>query len=329
MKKVFLILTVAAMCGFSTSAKIWRVNNTPSVSADFNDLETALASTQVLAGDTIYVEGSAYEYKINNVTKKVTLIGPGYLLSENPNTLENQASAIIKHTTASNLYLLAQGIVCEGLQFNCYLNIGNDDIIIRKCYFGSSSYNAIYWGNNTTGSQVIKNTVITQCRVNKIEGNTSGGTSDYADGAVITNNIVNTISYQYNATVEYNTCLVGTSLMGSISSIYGNSAIKHNIVKQIVNQSDNGTSTIVNNHAHITTDFITASTSTDGMWQLASSSYLKTSGPNGGEIGAFGGAAPYVLSGLPNIPHIYEIIAPTSASSASGLRVTVKIKTDN
>ena len=40
---------------------------------------------------------------------------------------------------------------------------------------------------------------------------------------------------------------------------------------------------------------------------------------------AFGGSSPYILSGLPNVPHIYEIIAPTSASAASGLEVTVKI----
>lgn len=44
-----------------------------------------------------------------------------------------------------------------------------------------------------------------------------------------------------------------------------------------------------------------------------------------GELGMFGGLAPFVLSGLTNIPSVYEIIMPAEVSS-DGFEVTVKVK---
>ena len=49
-------------------------------------------------------------------------------------------------------------------------------------------------------------------------------------------------------------------------------------------------------------------------------------GVSGADCGAFGGPAPYVLSGVPNLPHIYEADVPASATSDSGLQVSIKVK---
>ncbi|MCK4754754.1 MAG: right-handed parallel beta-helix repeat-containing protein, partial [Calditrichia bacterium] len=49
-------------------------------------------------------------------------------------------------------------------------------------------------------------------------------------------------------------------------------------------------------------------------------------GSGGTDCGAFGGLSPYILSGIPNLPHIYEADVPASASSESGLQVTIKVK---
>ncbi|HNY02790.1 MAG TPA: hypothetical protein PKG48_09400, partial [Bacteroidales bacterium] len=71
----------------------------------------------------------------------------------------------------------------------------------------------------------------------------------------------------------------------------------------------------------------TNSTSTDGQWQLAVGSPAIGAGNDGSDCGIFGGATPYVLSGLPSIPAIYEINMPSAGTSANGINVTVKAKT--
>ena len=316
-KRNFIILITLLCCCTTLLASTWRVNNSPSVNADFNNLETALQSEQVLAGDTLYVESSPYVYDINDIVKKVTLIGPGYYLTQNPNTQENKAVAMVKVTSTSGLYILAAGVRCEGITFdNNYLYICADNITLKRCYA-----NYIYWGNKTAGAQVVKNSVITQCITDNIEGNTTS--NDYPDGALITNNITKGISYVYNAVIEHNTCIGG-----SIRQTNGNGSIRHNVMLYALVAGENGTMTIDNNYKYESTDFVSASSSPDGKYQLSSSSSLKTKGPDGKEVGAFGGSSPYILSGLPNVPHIYEIIAPVSASAVSGLDVTVKIATE-
>jgi hypothetical protein len=325
MKKIFSILLMALCCA-SLSANKWRVNNSASVNADFDDLETALQSEDVLAGDTIYVEGSPSTYEITDIVKKVTLIGPGYFLTENPDTQENKAPATIKNSEGGlYLYILADGVVCEGITFdNNILLIGANDVMLKRCWI-----NILNWGNKTTGQQVLKNSVVTQCFISRdLEGNNKNSSADYSDGALVTNNIAHTISYLYNAIIEYNTCIGGGDYAGSISYNNGNGSIRHNVIKYPMVASNNGTMTIDNNYKFESTSFVANSTSSDGKYQLASTSDLKTKAPNGKEVGTFGGASPYILSGTPNVPHIFEIIAPTAASVTNGLDVTVKIATE-
>jgi hypothetical protein len=66
--------------------------------------------------------------------------------------------------------------------------------------------------------------------------------------------------------------------------------------------------------------------STDGKWELKAGSPALGAGSGGVDCGAFGGPTPYVLSGVPNLPHIYEADVPASATSESGLQVTIKAK---
>jgi hypothetical protein len=90
-KSIFIFLFLANLSGF---AKSWLVSNiTPT--ADFVSL--TLAHAQVQAGDTIFVEGSGTPYDGVTLTKKLVLIGPGYFLTENPNTHYNKKPALIKN----------------------------------------------------------------------------------------------------------------------------------------------------------------------------------------------------------------------------------------
>ena len=66
--------------------------------------------------------------------------------------------------------------------------------------------------------------------------------------------------------------------------------------------------------------------STDGKWKLKDGSPAIGAGSGGADCGAFSGLSPYILSGIPNLPHIYEADVPASATSESGLQVTIHVK---
>ena len=112
MKEIFLKISLIAAVALTATvqtanARIWRVNNNPGKSADFTNLTDALRSlngsalNSVQAGDTIHLEGSVTAYGKDNgeadtIARKVVLIGPGYLLSANPQTQHFQESAKIR-----------------------------------------------------------------------------------------------------------------------------------------------------------------------------------------------------------------------------------------
>ena len=81
-----IIILICLTCTFftSTSAKIWRINNTPGVNADFTNMQDA--HDAALDGDTLMIEGSSTEYRSLTCVKRLVIIGPGYFLTENPNT---------------------------------------------------------------------------------------------------------------------------------------------------------------------------------------------------------------------------------------------------
>lgn len=64
--------------------------------------------------------------------------------------------------------------------------------------------------------------------------------------------------------------------------------------------------------------------SDDAKWQLLPSSAAKGAATHGGDCGAFGGATPYVLSGIPMLlPHITEALVPAKPTDG---KITVKLK---
>jgi hypothetical protein len=63
--------------------------------------------------------------------------------------------------------------------------------------------------------------------------------------------------------------------------------------------------------------------SDDARWQLKSGSPAIGSGTGGSNMGAFGGATPYVLSGVPGRPRLTRLVVPATATSSSGLQFEV------
>lgn len=319
MKSLFFILfTVYLLSGF---AAVYTVSNSPNTDPDFSSLSAAHTAAQ--PGDTLYVCASPTSYGDINITKKLTLIGPGYFLQENPQTQVGSLHAMINQITFGSG---ANESLVTGLQIN-KISVNSSDITIARNYIKcteGSSYHIINIGWYYSNIVIMQNYFYYNYEYNNNEGLIKSGA--YNNGLLISNNILLsyeganlTIDSRSSATIENNVILGGTSTLNNsifqnnivISGAFVNGSgnqIRHNLANLEQFGSENG------NQSNIDMNTVfTYTGSTDGKYSLLPTSPAVGAGLNGVDCGAYGGASPYVLSGMPaNIPSIYEVQAPST-----------------
>jgi hypothetical protein len=341
----------------SASAKIWRLNNnnggalSPTVKTDFLPgvtLQQAHDSAKVVSGDTIHIEQSNTSYGALNMTKRLTLVGVGYFLNLNPNTQTNTSFnspvSTITITTPA-----AAGSQLLGLRIAAYVYAGVSKIKIANCWFdyvqigsgvasqptdsisiiGCFSQGAISSAGTTalnTNIGIYNTMVVPSAAIG-----TPVTLSVYCSG-IFKNNIVygaynnlamsnfyvvNNITFSYYATTYQNT--------------FNNCVIEYNIgqsANHFQTPAGTGNTTNATNNLFTTNFLFVAGTSTDGQYQLQSGSPAKATGKSGVDMGAFAGDFPYSLSGITNVPNIYQLnIAPIPAG-ASTMSVTISAKSN-
>ncbi len=143
---------------------------------------------------------------------------------------------------------------------------------------------------------------------------------------VVSNNVL--LSTGYNFPIDcHNANIQNNIIIGNIASISLNSgnSINNNILAADGTDADGNQYNI-----DMTTVFADfdgqLELSTDGKWQLKAGSPALDAGVGGVDCGVYGGVAPYILSGIPNLPHIYEASVQAATSSESGLQVTILVK---
>lgn len=102
-------------------------------------------------------------------------------------------------------------------------------------------------------------------------------------------------------------------------------AIGNNLSHNIANNSLFGSENNNQTNVPISEIFI-VSNSQDGKYQIKEGGAADGKGRDGVDIGPFGGAKPYKLSGLPDIPVIYQLSTGGVANSAGKLPITIKVK---
>jgi hypothetical protein len=327
--------TILLLCfGFlAANATSWRVNNNPAIDADFSTFEAAVAGAS--AGDTLYIEGTPFSYGTQVLDKRLVLIGPGYYLTENDSTQVSSNEAIFKIFTIDTL---ASGSSIYGIVFEWYAEINGSNVVFSRNHVATASYETIYIGEDNP----VNNCVVTQ----NYCGSISSSSYHPSLNILISNNYVEEqITLYDNAS-----CVLFNNVVKNRVSVY-NSIVKNNIIYNAASYQgfmENENNIFEYNMANIATippgtgnvtdidplevfaDYDgSLGYSTDGKWQLKEGSPAIGAGENGTDCGIFGGTSPYVLSGLPAVPHIYEAIVPTSGSAASGLPVTIKVKSQN
>jgi hypothetical protein len=342
MKNLFFLLCLVFISTFS-DAKVWRVNNTPGVNANFSTITGAMLNANVVNGDTIYLEASVTSYGAITVNKQVTIIGGGYFLStafwaQPPqfNTLDTDLDQVT--VTAANVTITgvsAAGIAIANNANNC---------TITRCYVGGSGINI------TASASALSGIKITQ---NYVYGTVQRAASNYATDLVITNNIIFTyflIRAQCRGVVDYNNInlrsLVGTAvnlgnsnfsfrnnIIRGASSVFSNpglSAITNNMAEANILPAGNGNqNSVPMAGTSMWQNGVGTYTEGDANYQLSASSPAKTAGVGGTPIGAYGGVTPYIRSGIPAIPTVYGYSTPAGIITTPTIQVTFSSRTNN
>lgn len=325
MKQLCTIAVLVVMAG-TLHAKIWRVNNNPKISANYTSLQAAIY--KAASGDTIYVEGSSASYTNPNgkgfiyLTKPLVLVGPGYFLSLNDSTLSKKVPAHIYDNIS--LYPAAKGSVLQGLELEGTVHVGCSDVMINRNNISGTLFFGYYRDSLCTTSvnnhsSSVSNIIVSQNYISTAMS-TYYGT---AISSVISNNIINTNINFGNA----NEFIIANNCVTSSINVH-NSTVINNICGNTITTGQNNT--VEANSSSVNESlFYVMGTVPDKKFMLLDNSPARGNASDGGDQGAFGGNNPYVLSGLPPIPHIYELSAPINGSSSSGLPVKIKVKTQN
>jgi hypothetical protein len=249
----------------TVSAKVWRVNNNAGVSRDFAEIATAVASATVKNDDTLYIEGSATAYSAVTFNKRLVVIGPGYILTENTGLQANSNEASISSITLDSL---ASGSSFFGIHPNViYTNSNTDNITISRCHLqlfyntaianskiSNWIVNKCYLGQVNFGSSsfIFENLQLTNCLVTSVV--TIAGTM--TNGLLRNNIFLNTVTTN-NCYIANNIFLSGTALM------FSNCTVKYNI------SQGNNLPASNNNQNNVTpASLFTLTGSSDGRYQL-------------------------------------------------------------
>ncbi len=349
-KRILLYTMLAIFFATNAAATVWRVNNNPGVSADFSDLQTAINSSSVLPFDTLYVEGSYTSYGGITVIKPLILIGTGYFLSNNDSTQANKNSSTLTYITFNSVSSGSKliGFYINGntggnktIQIFCsditisrnrihvsysthanviYILAGNlSGILIEKNYIKFGGGTGAHYGISSTYdglSMIIRNNyieamdAITPKYSIYLTGNSPGN-------IIFTNNIIGR-TIQANSAFFTNNIMIGGSLSGTGNAYYNNICNSTQFGNQNGNQQNVDMSTVFVNHT----------SGVDNGLLLKPDSPAIGAGFGGVDCGIFGGDNPYVLSGLPPIPSIFEATQSGIGSPNTPIQVNLKAKSN-
>ena len=319
--KFSLLAVTAIFFNFNASAKIWRVNNTSGVTADFTTAQAA--HNGATAGDTIHLEPSTNSYGGLTTTKRLVWISTGYFLSNHPGLQYSSTPGFIDY--------LAVNAGSDNSVFSCnfsYSNCAAPNVTFQRCVCISGNYL-----NFNTGAN---NCVVIGCFLNgslSITGSTN---------VILSNNII-----AYSVNVAANSSAVVTNnifnYLNSGSGSISNSQLQNNIINRATSNYTFTNCVLNNNMANNTslpagngninsivmsTVFTNYTGNTDGDFVLKAASPALGTGYGGIDMGVFSGSTPFVIALQPAIPAIYQLTAP-AAPSGNTMNVTFSTRSNN
>lgn len=328
-----LLLAMANVC----AARQWHVNNYMGIKADFASIDAAMASEEVVEGDTIHI-GAGCVLGSQTISKKVIVIGTGWGYSDSPATVAK---------INGNVTITAQGAKVVGLYVSGVCNINAHDVVLERCQIVSGikqgtsdqvndvkifSCRTVYIIASNNCRWEIKNNLI-------LDGGEKYGSLQKLYYATIENNIVRTNSainsYRYFADgcnyciFKNNVLFAGTSDIGQVEQAYffrssSNTTIKNNVISLPSTYESTWPGNVFTNSTDITLVFkCTGSVAGGEYYSLCEGSPAIGAGEGGNDCGVMTGAYKFVPYGRPqNIPVIKSLVTPYS-TTGNEINVTV------
>lgn len=315
-KASLCVIMLLALSATTASAKSWRINNDTRKQANFTDINAAMASADVAAGDTLYLDPGCVLASTQTITKSVTVIGTGYFLK----------NEMVASTINATLYIKAAGAKMNAVTITGIVYIENDNITLERCMINNKI-------KRSTGVTRYGLTVL-QCYINcskdysSIEGEFRNATiknniirNQYRNGytyAAICNVHDSEISYNYLVTEGCNKSYISDVIKDITNSQIYNNIIKHgsypdrifantasdynnsfynNVVTAAEGTYSNVSNIVWLGSADMSTVF--AEGTDDAAYHLKEGSPAKGAAADGGDCGPYGGANPYVEGGKP------------------------------
>lgn len=334
MKKYFqrmVLVAVAVAAAQVAVAESWRVNNDTSKGAHFASINAAMSDSRVADGDTLYLDPGTYITASQTISKRVTVVGPGYFLAR-------LGMPYGEAQLTADLYIKAAGVKIEGC-WTEVIQLGGDNITIERCRVAQIRY----WTSSASTRNAVIHANFISSGYTPISGSSS--TSQNTTGWIITNNIMCQLSTgSYNRSVIcdlaqatiMNNVIENLDSQGLGISRITNSIITNNIFantsaaaySRVETSSSEGntieynvfgcadtdmplytTNNIFLNSTDRTTIFTTTEPD-DRFFQLCEGSPAKGAGMNGVDCGPFAEDS-YVLSGLPlHYPYFTNVMVP-------------------
>ena len=323
--KSLSLLFLGAVLALHANAESFRVNNQGN-GADFTTINDAVAAAA--ANDTIYIEPSPALYNETvTLTTPLTLIGVGYFLSENSiasvTPITSQISTVVFNAGSAGGKLL-------GVHITSSMSINTSNITIERCRIAGINIGS--GGTMATNATIIQNFITS---LNVLNGS----------NIIVANNLING-SIQGCSFCPVNSVFTQNTVVNpsAISFSLNNSTVSNNIfnVPTIFNSSANisffnNIGTLAgflpagnNNQSSVAVDgLFVGGTSPDGKFQLADGSPAEGAGVNGEDVGMFGGAQPYRISGVPPIPTITSLAAPNVVAVGQPFTVTINAQAND
>lgn len=325
------IFTLSCLLLFLSSiqASTWRVNNRPGIDADFSDLQAAIDAAS--NGDTLYIEGSPIRYSTGTlfITKPLTLIGPGIFLGENPTTQAYQEEAMVStldinvavNPNSLNVILIGlhilhtttirnSNVIVKRCRIsNKILMLETNDIVIEQCFLLNTSTSAASIDINNTSNVMVTN--------NFIHGRAKVLSVQNRDPVLTTVTVQNNI-LSGDISIEDVVLINNIHIAGAYTAT--NTLLSYNIG----NSTQFGTNDGNQVNVDMSTVFEDVNGTIDNDFQLKVGSPAIGAGANGGDCGMFSadnGGKPYILSGMPPIPSIYEVTVPDAGFNTLNINV--------
>lgn len=340
-KSLLTLLAAILVTSVSIAQTIRRVNNNTGISGTNVYSTFAAAHTAAIDNDIIIVEPSTTSYGDITITKKLKIYGNGYFLTTNTELKADQRNSdfgTIDFNTGSGgseIY----GVAAGNIQI-----YGVSNITISR-----NAFNVLYLRNSNKASTTftnISNILISRNYFARIE--TAYSTGYTISSVLVNNNIFGYISTAtdpgvQNWVVRNNTFFTtanSTSLANSVleNNFFSGGGSSPSLTNVTLSYNVSTAATFsggfnnVNNYDIITNSELTgtgAGISADEYYIIKAGSNLKTLGNGSTEVGAYGGSTPYVVSGIPPIPSITNMINSGTGDNSNPLKVTISVKSNN